>query len=56
MFCGLAAQSQEPIDIWNVENKKIIKKKIIIDNSEKKNIEKNIIYEMQSQKKKRIKH
>ncbi len=51
MFCGLAAQSQEPIDIWNVEKKKIIKKKIIIDNSGKKNIEKNIIYEMQSQKK-----
>ena len=47
---GFTTQSQEPIDIWNIGEKKIEKTTIIKDREEK-NIEKNKIYEMQSQKK-----
>ena len=43
-------QSQEPVDIWNVDEKKIIGEDNIIKDSIKKEIPQNSIYEMQSQK------
>ncbi|MDA9687644.1 hypothetical protein N9U10_00855 [Candidatus Pelagibacter sp.] len=42
------AHSEDPIDIWNVEEKNITEKDKTIENSEEKNS--NSIYEMQSQK------
>ena len=51
LFFGLAAQSQEPIDIWNIEEKKKIKKVDTIENTkEEKYDPKNSIYKMQSKK------
>ena len=50
LLFGFAAQTQEPIDIWSLEKKKIIEKVDKIENiAEKKNAQ-NSIYEMQSQK------
>ena len=45
---GLSSQSQEPIDIWDVEKKTVEESRV--ENSNKENIPKNTIYEMQSQK------
>jgi hypothetical protein len=45
---GLSSQSQEPIDIWDVEKK--TGEETRVKNSNKENIPKNTIYEMQSQK------
>ena len=50
LFFGLAAQSQEPIDIWNIEEKKNSENINIIQNNEEKKATQNSIYEMQSQK------
>ena len=50
LFFGLAAQSQEPIDIWNIEEKKIIENTDVIENSKEKDVVQNSIYKMQSQK------
>jgi len=50
---GFSTQSQEPVDIWNVGEKKI-EKTTLIKNPEELNIEKNKIYEMQSQKKSKL--
>ena len=47
---GFALQSQEPIDIWNVEAKQQTENASIIENFGKKSIPKNSVYEMQSQK------
>jgi hypothetical protein len=47
---GFTAQAQEPVDIWNIEEKKITKESSIDKNDGKKIISKNSIYEMQSQK------
>jgi hypothetical protein len=44
------AHSEDPIDIWNVEEKNITKKNKTIENSEEKNLNSNSVYEMQSQK------
>ena len=55
LLFGLASQSQEPIDIWNIEEKTATGKVSIIEDSEKENIAQNTIYEMQSQKKGRQK-
>ena len=49
-FFGFTAQSQEPIDIWNIEGKKTTKSIDVIDNEEEKEVEQNSIYEMQSKK------
>jgi len=51
LFFGLAAQSQEPIDIWNIEKKKTGENTDVIESNEEKNITQNSIYKMQSQKK-----
>ena len=49
LFFGFSIQSQEPIDIWNVEEKNITGDPSIAESSEDKNIPQNSIYEMQSQ-------
>ena len=50
LFFGLSAQSQEPIDIWNIDEKKTTKNIDIIESREEKAIIQNSIYKMQSQK------
>ena len=42
-FFGFTVQSEEPIDIWNIEEKKTIKNLNIIENIEKKNVTENSI-------------
>ena len=46
-FLGFSAQSQEPVDIWNVETKENTEETVAI---EKNDTSKNSIYEMQSKK------
>jgi len=53
LFFVVIAHSQEPTDIWNIEEKKNSKKVIIIENPEEKNTAQNSIYEMQSNQKKK---
>ena len=50
LFFGLAAQSQEPIDIWNIEEKKNSENIGITEINKKKDVIQNSIYKMQSQK------
>ena len=50
LFFAFAAQSQEPIDIWNIEEKKTNENIDIIDGNEEKDVTQNSIYKMQSQK------
>ncbi|MDB4081368.1 hypothetical protein N9500_00390 [Candidatus Pelagibacter sp.] len=50
LFFGLTAQSEEPIDIWKIEDKTKTENINVIQNSEEKNIDQNSIYKMQSQK------
>ena len=50
LFFGIATQSQEPIDIWNIEETKNTGSVDVIDSEEEKNITENSIYKMQSQK------
>jgi hypothetical protein len=47
---GLATQSEEPIDIWNIEGKKNIENIDLIENTEERDVKQNSIYKMQSQK------
>ena len=48
---GLVAHSQEPIDIWSIEQKKTTENIDLIENDEEKNITQNSVYKMQTQKK-----
>jgi hypothetical protein len=50
LFFGSATKSQEPIDIWNIEEKKTTENLDVIESSEEKNGTQNSIYKMQSQK------
>ena len=50
LIFGIAVHSQEPIDIWNIEKKKIIENSDTIEGKDEKNIIQNSIYKMQSQK------
>jgi hypothetical protein len=50
LFFGFTAQSQEPIDIWNIEEKKTIENIDVINGNKEKNIAQNSIYKMQSKK------
>jgi hypothetical protein len=50
LFNIFVAQSEEPIDIWNIEETKTIESIDVIDNGDDKNDEQNSIYKMQSQK------
>ena len=50
LLFGFSAQTQEPIDIWKIEEKKTSKEFDIIKDIDEKNIIQNSIYKMQSQK------
>jgi hypothetical protein len=50
LFFGLTAQSQEPIDIWNIEEKQTTENLDVIESNEEKDVIQNSIYKMQSQK------
>ena len=50
LLFSFSAYSEDPVDIWNVEEKNVSEKNITIKNSEEKNTQSNSIYEMQSQK------
>ena len=50
LLFGFTVQSQEPIDIWNIEVKKNTENSGIIESTEEKAIVQNSIYKMQSQK------
>ena len=47
---GFELQSQEPVDIWNIEVKQKEKLVTVDENQEEKSLPQNTIYEMQSQK------
>jgi len=49
LLFGLAALSQEPVDIWNIE-KKNTENIDVIENIDEKNVSQNSIYKMQSKK------
>ncbi len=49
LILGFNAESQEPIDIWNVEEKNVVSDSSNSENNENKNAPQNGIYEMQSQ-------
>jgi len=53
-FLSLAAHSQEPTDIWNIEETQKTEDVAINENLENKDITKNTIYEMQSQKREEL--
>ena len=50
LLIGFSVQSEEAVDIWNIEDKKSAKKNIIDKDKEKKSIPKNSIFEMQTKK------
>ena len=50
LFFGFATQSQEPVDIWNVEAKSKTEDDILINSQDEVGTPQNSIYEMQSQK------
>ena len=54
LFFGFTVQSQEPIDIWNIEEKKATENLDTIENTEAKDVTQNSIYKMQSQKNNQI--
>ena len=51
LFFGFVTNSQEPVDIWEVGEKKPEENTNLIEDEAEKNIPQNTIYEMQSQKK-----
>ena len=55
LLLGFNIQSQEPIDIWNIDEKNIAAENSIVENDEDKSISQNSIYKMQSQKKGKLK-
>ena len=46
--------SNEPVDIWNIDNKENLETNSLENNVEKNNISENLIYEMQSEKEKKL--
>ncbi len=50
LFFGLSVQSEEPIDIWNIDEKKTTENIDEIESNGEKNITQNSIYKMQFQK------
>ena len=50
LFFGFTAQSEEPVDIWNIEEKEKTENINKIENIEEKDVAQNSIYKMQSQK------
>ena len=50
LLCGFQLQSQEPVDIWNIEGDNKKENTNIVENDNKEKSSENSIYEMQSQK------
>ena len=50
LFFGIAVQSQEPVDIWNIDEKKTTVNIKVIKSNKENDITQNNIYKMQSQK------
>jgi hypothetical protein len=50
LFFGFATNAQEPVDIWNIDEKKALENTSSTEVEPEKNISQNSIYEMQSQK------
>ncbi len=50
LLYGFSVNSENPVDIWSLEEKKPLEENTIVENLEEKNIAQNSIYEMQSQK------
>ena len=50
LFFGFTVQSQEPIDIWNIDAKNTNENLDVIESTKKKDATQNSIYKMQSQK------
>jgi len=50
LFFGFEINSQEPVDIWEVGEKKLEENTNLLEDEAEKNIPQNTIYEMQSQK------
>ena len=50
LFFGFASNSQEPVDIWEVGEKKPKENTTPIEDEAEKNVPQNSIYKMQSQK------
>jgi hypothetical protein len=50
LLCGFQLQSQEPVDIWNIEGDNEKENTNIVENDNKEKSSENSIYEMQSQK------
>ena len=54
LLVSTAVYADEPVDIWNVQEKKIIDQNISDEDLEEKNIPQNSVYEMQSKKKNKL--
>ena len=54
LFFGFSANSQEPVDIWSLENNVLKENNILIDSQGEEAVTKNKVYEMQSLKKEKI--
>jgi len=54
LFFGFFAQSEEPIDIWSIDEKETKENIPIDDNISEKNIPHNSVYKMQSQKSEKL--
>jgi hypothetical protein len=54
LFFGFAINAQEPVDIWEIGEKKLEENATLIEDKTEKNISQNSIYKMQSQKEKEL--
>ena len=52
----MQSTAQEPVDIWEIGEKKLVENATLIEDKTEKNISQNSIYKMQSQKEGRIKY
>ena len=50
LFFGFNAHSEEAVDIWSTEKKKLTKENLIIQKQDEENTPQNSIYKMQSEK------
>ena len=50
LLYGFSVNSENPVDIWSLEEKKSLEENTIVEDLEEKSISQNSIYEMQSQK------
>ena len=50
LLYGFSVNSEDPVDIWSLEEKKTLEENTIVEDLEEKSVLQNSIYEMQSQK------